>query len=74
MSDLSGQQFNIERQLFSLSGGTSDIQDRVRGIQRRTSNVYRPSFSADYRTVRSMKSSAAAGQPEEGEEEGGEEE
>jgi len=60
MSDLSGQQFNIERQIMSLGQGTSELDDRVRGIQRRTANVFRPPFSTDFRTVRSMKSPAAA--------------
>jgi hypothetical protein len=56
---LSTKQFNTEHALLS-QGNTDELAARVRGIQNMTSNVYRPSFSSDYTTVRSMPSPASA--------------
>jgi hypothetical protein len=59
---LSTKQFNTEHALLS-QGNTDELAARVRGIQNMTSNVYRPSFSADYTTVHSMPSGTADGRP-----------
>jgi hypothetical protein len=63
---LSNSQFYNEQRI--LSQGNPDDLTRSRGYQNLTSNVYRPSFSSDYTSVRSMKSPASA-QPEQGDEE-----
>ena len=53
--NLSTKQFNTEQSM--LSQGTTDAVDaRTRGIQNMTSNVFKPSFSSDYTTVRAAPS------------------
>jgi hypothetical protein len=62
---LSATQFQFERQLLG-SGNTNGVDDRVRGIQRRTSNIYMPSFYSDYTRgsqVRGFPSPAASQKP-----------
>ena len=56
---LSNKQFNTERSLLE-QGNMDELATKVRGIQSMTSNVFRPAFSADYNTVRSMPSPASA--------------
>lgn len=56
---ISTKQFNTEHTLLS-QGNTDELATRVRGVQNMTSNIYRPSFSSDYTTVRSMPSPARA--------------
>jgi hypothetical protein len=68
MSDLSNRQFYTENKLLS-QGNMDELSTRVRGFQHLTSNIYRPSFSADYTNVQSMKSPAAAQQQQGGEQE-----
>jgi hypothetical protein len=56
---LSPTQFNVERNIIA-QGNPDELTTRVRGIQNMTSNVYRPSFSSDYTSVRSTQSPASA--------------
>lgn len=56
---LSNTQFNTERSLLA-QGNADELAARVRGVQNMTSNVFKPSFSSDYTTVRSLKSPASA--------------
>jgi hypothetical protein len=63
---LSGNQFYTEQKLMS-QGNMDELATRVRGYQNMTANAFRPSFSSDYTTVRSMQSPASA-QPMQGEE------
>jgi hypothetical protein len=55
---LSNKQFQTERSMIE-QGNMDELATRVRGVQNLTSNVYRPAFSADYTTVRSMPSGTA---------------
>jgi len=57
---LSNKQFNTERSLLE-QGNMDELATRVRGVQNMTSNVFRPSFSQDLTTVRSMPSGTAYG-------------
>jgi len=57
---LSNKQFNTERSMIE-QGNMDELATRVRGIQNMTSNVYRPSFSADYNRVQSMPSGTEFG-------------
>jgi hypothetical protein len=69
MSDtLSNKQFYTENKLLR-QGNMDELATQVRGFQHMTANLFRPSFSSDYTTVRSMKSPAAAQSEQEEEEE-----
>jgi hypothetical protein len=69
MSDgLSNKQFSVERNLIG-QGNMDELRTRVGGFQNLTSNIYKPSFAADYTTVRGAQSPAAAGGGQEEEEE-----
>jgi hypothetical protein len=57
---LNPSQFNVERSIIE-QGNPDALTARVRGIQNMTSNVYKPSFSSDLTTVRSMPSGTADG-------------
>lgn len=60
MSDaLSPSQFNVERSIME-QGNPDEIMRRVQGIRTATANIFKPSFSDDYRTVRSTRSPASA--------------
>lgn len=60
MSDaISDKQFNTERTMLQ-QGNEDELATRVRGVQHMTSNVFKPSFSGDYTTVRSSRSPASA--------------
>ena len=52
---LSNKQFNTEQSMLR-QGNDDEMMNRVRGIQNMTSNVYRPSFSQDFTSVRAMPS------------------
>jgi hypothetical protein len=58
---ISNKQFNTERSLLE-QGNEDELATRVRGTQNLTSNVFRPSFSSDYTTVRSMPSGTQFGE------------
>lgn len=66
MSMLNNSQFYNEQKI--LSQGNPDDLTKSRGYQNMSANVFRPSFSSDYTSVRSMKSPATS-QPSQGEEE-----
>lgn len=57
---LNTRQFQIEQHMLN-QGNTDQLSNRVRGYQNMTSNIYRPSFSGDYATVRAMPSGTAFG-------------
>lgn len=57
---LSNKQFQTERSILE-QGNEDQLATRVRGVQNLTSNVYRPSFSQDYTSVRSMPSGTQFG-------------
>lgn len=57
---LSNNQFNVEQSILR-QGNPSEELTRSRGIQNLTSNVFKPSFSSDYTSLRSFRSPAAAG-------------
>lgn len=61
---VSNVQFNTERS-FIQQGNPSDELVKSRGLQNLTSNVYKPSFSGDYTTVRAFKSPARSAADEE---------
>jgi hypothetical protein len=63
---LNTRQFYNEQSMLH-QGNTDELANHVRGFQNMTSNIYRPSFSADYTTVHSFKSPAhSVGQVETG--------
>jgi hypothetical protein len=62
---LNTRQFQIEQHMLS-QGNEDQLANRVRGYQNMTSNVYRPSFSGDYKTVQGAPSGTAFGGDSEG--------
>jgi hypothetical protein len=67
MPSLNANQFNVEQSILR-QGNPSEEITRSRGIQNLTSNVYKPSFSSDYTSLRSFRSPASSGGQEEDEE------
>lgn len=67
---ISNKQFKTQQSLLQ-QGNMDALREKVGGTQTATSNVFRPAFSEDYNTVRSMPSGTQFGQgsPGMGEEE-----
>jgi hypothetical protein len=64
---LSKRQFYTESNLLE-QGNTDELDVRTRGLQNMTSNVFKPSFSSDYTTVRSTPSPGGDSQASQGNE------
>jgi len=62
---LSNKQFNTEQSMLA-QGNSDELLNRVRGIQNMTSNVFRPSFSQDFTSVRAMPSGTQFKTPDTG--------
>jgi hypothetical protein len=56
---LSPTQFNTQRSLIH-QGNTDELRAKVAGIQHATANIFKPSFSSDYTSVRYNPSPASA--------------
>lgn len=61
VESLNRKQFGVQQSMLE-QGNMDELRTRVAGFQNLTSNNFRPSFSEDYNTVRSMPSGTQFGE------------